>query len=170
MPIPVKKLRVLPNPWACIDHMGRPCGTVPCDPVEHVTVDRRWVGATPRARLLNKQESYRVRGVEVVTRGADHDLVWEFATEPVELPNTAYYRERICQGDLIAVDQKTLTAAGGGKYDEHLALLESIKSKAIKNFDAVNGEGTFEGFRAEREAASAQPEAKATKPSKGTDK
>jgi len=150
MPVVAKRLKVLPNPWSCIDHLGRPCGVVPCDPVEHVQAQRRWVGAKPKAVQTAPRVAHMVKTTLVVVQEAQHDLTWSYSTEPVEVPNTPYYRERVKQGDLIAADLATANACNLKRFTNPALHERNLKELSIRHFDSRNGEGTFEALGEER--------------------
>lgn len=156
MPLPIKTLSVLPNPWAAIDHQGRPSGVVLCDPVEHVPTrgdePRRFVGATMAARMLREFPPGDPRSNE-------QDTTWTFVTEPVALPNTGYYRERIRSGELIAADSKTSRVAGQKNFVPPATALADARTAAIANWERdVGTPGAFAMLEAERAAAAPQPE------------
>lgn len=157
MPLPIKSLLVLPNPWAAIDHQGRPSGVVMCDPVEHVPTrdgePRRFVGAhlDPVKTRMTREFA---RGD---ARSNEQDTVWVFATKPVDLPNTPYYRERIRHGELIAADEKTARVAGL-KFADPGKVIEAARASAIAAWETEVG---VPGAFAEMEKERAEAERKA---------
>jgi hypothetical protein len=107
--------------------------------------------------------SVQIQGQTFVQREASHDIEWSFDSEPIEIPNTGYYRQRIAYGELIAADQDTASVCGilPDQFVEPKALLPKLKEAAIKQFDAENGDGAYEYLAAERAsslAAAAGPE------------
>lgn len=170
MAIQKKRLRALPNPWQYIDHLGRPAGVCPCDPNEH-TPDRRWVGASiDTAVEVRPARVLRIGGQSYTQREASHDITWKFADEPTEIPNTAYYRQRIAGGELIAADVETAEACGISRADfvDPKALLAKLKDAAIVQFDAENGDDAFDQLNADLDEKRAAAEAaeEALKPPK----
>src|SRR5690242_46357 len=107
MPLRVPTLRVFANPWTYIDEHGRPVGVCMVDVNHHVPDPSRFVGARRVAELLEKERVEVVKGREHTTKAARHKLHIEYATEAEEVPNTAYYRERIRGGELFAADAQT---------------------------------------------------------------
>lgn len=147
MPVPIRTLKVRPNPWLEIDPRGLPCGVVayeqPILPNGNVSSDSRLVGAS----------RVNVQKIQDAPKGAPlaqeiHTFEIKYSGEDVLLPNTSYYRRRIIRGELIAVDKPTYVAAGGSAkgFEEQAQLLEQIKAQAIRDFDAANGEGAFEAL------------------------
>lgn len=147
MPVPIRTLKVRPNPWIEIDPRGLPSGVVSYEQPAG-SFDPRLVGAS-RVNFQRLQEP--PKGVPLAQEIDVHEV--KYSDEDVLLPNTSYYRRRIIRGELIAVDKVTYVAAGGSAkgFEEQAALLEQIKRDAIKAFDASNGEGAFEALAALRE-------------------
>lgn len=166
----LKTLRVLPNPWLHLhpyaDGIWRPCCVVACDPVEHSPVPGRYVGAMPDVAVETvPAATLRVGRSVVRTQRSRHDLYWKFATEPVEIPNTGYYRDQIRQHALVAADAETAQAAGV-KFVEPAQVLETEKAAATASFDALYGEGSWtenEAALAALEKAQAEQRAAADK-------
>ncbi len=152
MSITVRTLWVLPNPWAAIDHLGRPAAAVPVDPVDHDPHNRRWVGATCEAKLVKPAQRQRIGSQIVVVAEAEYDLEWTFTDAPVRLPNTPYYRERVKRGELLAADKATAAACNVklAKFQDPKRYLETLKGEAIKEFDARNGDGAYEALGQQR--------------------
>lgn len=152
MPVQKKKLKVLPNPWTYIDHTGRPAG--------HVKVEQPNRGFDPRA------VGSRIGDDPVLTSAAQrgvplaqdvHEIEHEYAKDPVEVPNTDYYRRCVINGDLIATDRETFVACGGRPkdFEAHQKHLEDKKAEAIKQFDIANGGGAFAQLALDRAEAAA---------------
>lgn len=155
MPVPIRTLKVRPNPWIEIGPNGLPCGVVAYEqPVG--SFDPRLVGA----RRVNVQKVQDApKGVPLGQEVHTFDV--EYATEDVLVPNTPYYRRRIMRGELIAADKSTYVAAGGSVkgFEELDKLLAGIKTQAIRDFEAANGDGAFkalEELRAENKAMAAK--------------
>lgn len=174
MPVRERTLRVYPNPWGFIDHRGKAAGVVRLDYHEHNT-NRAWVGARIKTATKTKEAVAEVIRGKVFRSGSDsHDIEWEFDSAPVEIPNSAYYRDAIATGQLVAADKATAVAAGirAGDFEDPSRHLEKLKAAAIADFDAHNGEGAYaalnaiaaEQVEAEKpEPAPAQPTTKSTK-------
>ncbi len=153
MPVPIRTLKVRPNPWIEIGPTGLPSGVVAYEQPAG-GYDPRLVGAS---RVNVKKVQDAPAGVPLAQEVHTFDV--QYSDEDVLVPNTAYYRRRILRGELIAVDRPTYAAATGGTtrdFEEQDKLLTQIKADAIKAFDAANGEGAFkalEEMRAENAAA-----------------
>jgi hypothetical protein len=127
-----RTLRVLPNPYAALDGYGRPAGIVPCDPHEH-TPDRRFVGAHIADVVVHDDfPSHELRSNRQDTR-------WGFATEPVEIPRTHYYVERLREGALFPADEATARMAGI-PFESPAKRLEKAKAAALAQWVAHYGE------------------------------
>lgn len=149
MPVPIRTLKVRPNPWIEIDPRGLPCGVV--------SYEQPPGGSDPR--LVGSRRG-NVQKIQDAPKGAPlaqdvHTFDVEYTDEDVLLPNNAYYRRRIMRGELIAVDKATYVAAGGSAkgFEEQDKLLAQIKADSIKAFDAANGEGAFDALAALRKEA-----------------
>jgi hypothetical protein len=159
MPLTKDVLRVLPNPFAFLDHEGLPAATFPFDPIHH-SPDRRWVGANvdrspgtdgkPKTRHLPqpgdltaaiKGPNGTVRRVHV-DRAPRKRIVWAHAVEieaPHLLPDTPHYRLGIREGSLIPADPASAKAAGVPFVAPPEALRKAAK-KAIADWTTTYGE------------------------------
>lgn len=135
------EIRVVPNPWLCLDSMGHPCAVVPIDPFKHGT-GRRWVGARLVANETRKREVERVGGLTQVVAEAEHTHDWQFESGPVRIPISDYYLERIRHGELIAGDEFSAQKAGVPFVDP-LTILSDAKARAVAEFDGQHGEGAW---------------------------
>jgi len=178
---PKQTLKVVPNPYGAIDHNGQPCCAVMCHQGEHVPRGTiRYVGANiVDAAIVRPAVEVSIGGVVHQTQPADHEIVWEFSAEPVDVPNIPYYVEHITRNaDLIAADVTTAKLCGISQFVEPSKLLAQSKEAARAEWDAQHGEGDFakaEQWRAEQKAirlaaeADAKPKTqKTSEPSKGT--
>ncbi len=117
-------LRVFPNPWSApLDKHGSPCGICPRDPDSDGGGPGQYVGARvdrKRTVVLQKLEAYdRVRSARQNTfyeylgiASDDAELGAKLAAkEPVEVPKTPYYKDRLRDGSLIAADEETARIA-----------------------------------------------------------
>jgi hypothetical protein len=153
MPIPVKTLSVLPNPWVYIDHKGRPAGRFPYESADGVPTDGRTIGShIASAEEVKAAKRIKIAGFTFQLSAADHDIQVAYSEEPVTVPNTQYYRKAISRGDLIAADVKSATLSGiaAADFESYTKHIESKRNEAIAAFDAANGDGAFEHFEAER--------------------
>lgn len=175
MPVQRKTLKVLPNPWTHIDEKGRPAGAVIVEQPSNGTFDRRWVGASFTAKDVQAAKRVSIAGRTFEQSPAIHEHEWDHASDPVSVANTQYYRKCVFRGDLIAADEATAMACGIAKKDfvQPETLFQKIKSEAIAEFDARNGEGAFDALAEMRdedeeraaEVARAVAEATAAPPS-----
>lgn len=153
MPIPVKTLSVLPNPWTYIDHKGRPAGRFPYESADGVPTDGRTIGShIASAEEIQAAKTVRIAGQTFQLSAADHDIQVAYSSDPVTVPNTQYYRKAISRGDLIAADVRSATLSGIAQkdfesYDKHI---DAKRAQAIADFDAANGDGAFAYFAEER--------------------
>jgi len=145
MPFPSKKLRVHPNPYTYIDHLGRPAGRLPFDGFEHSPTPG-YVGATI-TNVVQVQSPLRMRvaGVEMEVNPAQHDIRITYESDPVEIPRTHYYIDAIRRGDLIAADKETAIEAGVS-FEDPVKKLAKIKEEAVTKFDAETAENAYERF------------------------
>ena len=111
--MPKKTLNVYADPYGALDHEGRPAHACPTDPT-HTPGARRWVGAglSAETKLVDKLYDDVAKAVAGGLHEHPQDTVFAFETEPVTLPSTPYYRERIRHGELIPADEKTAREAG----------------------------------------------------------
>lgn len=100
--MPIKKLRVLPNPSHALDHEGDPACAVQ---FENASGDY-WVGAS----IDHKKSLAEKRTVFVFDE-----------TTVVEVPCSGYYARKILDGELLAADLESARAAGIPDKDERLA-------------------------------------------------
>jgi hypothetical protein len=114
---------------------------VPIDFFKHGT-GRRWVGAKLKATETRAQESERVGKLAQVVVESEHQHHWAFATEPVSIPFSDYYVERIRHGELIAADAATAGRAGV-KLAPFAEVLAAAKAKAVADYDAQHGTGAW---------------------------
>jgi len=177
-----KTLRVIPNPFGMVDHNGQPCCAVMMGEPFHVPYGaHRFVGAQRVSATLVRPPTETIIGNVVhQTVAPDHDVVWEFSTDVVEVPEHPYYFEHVSRGDLIAADADTAKRCGISQFVDPRVLLAKAKDFARKEWDDQNGAGDFDAAEQERAQAAAdakaaesaptekakQPTAEATKASK----
>jgi hypothetical protein len=169
MPLTKNVLRVVPNPFAFLDHEGLPAATFPIDPIHH-SPDRRWVGAIvdrslaadglPKTRPL-PQPGDLIAVIRDTRPGAAPDamrrvhvdraerkrIVWAHAvdvTEPHVVPISSHYLMGLRQGDLIAADEATAKAANlikpGAPFVPPAQALRAAADKAITDWANTYGE------------------------------
>ncbi len=129
-----KTLVVYSNPYLHVDHEGRPAGAVPTDP-EHTGTERRWVGA----RLCPKRTQVTKVSPDRSLHESEQNTVFSFDDEPVTVPFTHYYLERIRQGELVAANAPTALAASV-KFEPIADVRGRAKAAASKAWKAERGE------------------------------
>lgn len=135
--MPQQTLRVVANPYAHLDHEGRPCGRVMLDPVEHLAPhndysnpkeprhERRYVGA-----WIDAQKTRITKRAKSQHQTNQQDTVWAFTTEPQTIPQTNYYLRYIQHGALLPADAATAAVAG-------VAFVEPEKALALARHRAL---------------------------------
>src|SRR6478736_3332645 len=131
-------LKVLPNPFAAFDREGTPCAVCPRDPEADAGGPGHYVGArvdrknTQVLQDFTKQHSARfgaamgaklaaheIRSPMQVTRyeylgipSTDPELASKLAAkEPIEIPASNYYKERLREGVLLPANAETARVA-----------------------------------------------------------
>ena len=128
-------LLVYPNPWSAFDKNGLPCGVCPRDPYEDAGGPGQFVGARvdkDRTKVLQdfaamhggggrgaKLAKHELRSPMQETRyqymgvASDDPLLGELLAgkDPIEIPLTKYYRDRLQEGSLLAADEATAKVA-----------------------------------------------------------
>jgi hypothetical protein len=148
----MQTLRVYPNPWLARDRDGVPCAVVPTDPEYDGGGPGRFVGArldhnaTQVLQDFGEMGKHELRSPMQRTRylyqgiaSSDPQLArLLFATEPVALPVTRYYKLRLREGALLPADAET-AALGKVRF---VPAGELAKRYAIRVAPvALNGDG-----------------------------
>ncbi len=147
MPLPKKTIRVLPNPWAFVHHEIGPQGRCHEDTGGRGSTPR-YIGAELCPDKTVKLADYESQPNE--TRLDPWQIVFRFPAldasllvpakgfeKGIELPKTAYYLDRLRDGDLIPADSRS--AEHGARY----ATLAEAKAAAVADFEAHYGERAF---------------------------
>lgn len=146
MPITVRELSVVPNPWIedCIDKRGFPAGRVHVDHHEHSPIQGSFVGC----KIVDVREIASAvvqkigkKTIEISAAVNDHRVA--YVRKPLNIPNTAYYRDAISRGELFAADMKTAKAAGLTKFVPVEEAMSAARKNAIAHFDARTEEDAF---------------------------
>ncbi len=145
MPFPTKKLKVHPNPWTYIDHLGRPAGRLPFDGFEHSQSPGAVGASITDVVQLQSAMVMRVAGRDLEVNPAQHDHRITYSKEAVEIPNTAYYRDAIKRLDLIAADSATAKECGL-KFEDPTKVLAKCKEEAVAKFNAEAAEDAYSRF------------------------
>lgn len=140
MPLPLRKLLVLPNPWAAIHPEKGPQGNCLVDVSGREDAPTRFVGAARAAVVVEKRKANDPRGDRVDVRFAYPALKPGLLDgTPIEVPaNSPYYRDRLTDGSLIPGDERTAKAVAC-RFES----LKDAKEAAVKAFDADHGEGSW---------------------------
>jgi len=103
-----RTLRVHANPWASLDHEGRPAGHCAFErQPQHVNNHQGYVACECVASEPEK--------LPLGHAGTpDQDTCWHFSKEPVEVVDgiLGYYRRCLRDGDILPADEKTARVAG----------------------------------------------------------
>lgn len=148
MPLPLKTLRVFPNPWALIHHELGPQGACPTDNGGREDGPLRFVGAVREPFGVEKREGFKVNGLDASDPrgsrafgrfrypGLNADLT---SGTPIEVPaSSGYYKQRLQQGDLVPADERTAKFVGSKFAD-----LKAAKAAGVAAFDADHGGGSW---------------------------
>lgn len=119
----MQRINVLPNPFIARDKFGRPCAVCPRDPDQDSGGGAKFVGAkvdqaatvvTQKLRRGDDMRSaqqrtfYKYLGIA----SDDPELAAKLAAaEPVNIPLTRYYRDRLREGALIVADKASAEVA-----------------------------------------------------------
>lgn len=145
MPLPSNKLRVYPNPWSYIDHLGRPAGRLPFDGFEHSPSPGAVGARLTDVKLVMAANVMRVANRDLEVQFPQHDHRVTYTAEPVTIPATAYYRDAIRRSDLVPADAETSALAGIQHVDAKIKLA-GLRKEAIERFNAETGENAFAVF------------------------
>jgi hypothetical protein len=124
-----RTLLVWPNPFAALDHEGRPHGILQFEPEGdgvRTFDDRRFVGAQLTAEILGTlPTSHPNETAQTIQR-----TTFVYADEPTPVRNTAYYTGAIRRGELFAADEASATEAGLGRFLDPGKALEAAREGA----------------------------------------
>lgn len=103
-------LLVATNPFGARDQHGRPSGACPGDPMDPRFYDRakskgtvrHFIGATLVDGGVTRPAA---KNAEAFRQTERRDIQWAFVREPLEVPDTAYYRKKIQEGSLLDATQ-----------------------------------------------------------------
>lgn len=138
-------LQVICNPFAHLDHEGLPAGALPFEPSHHGGA-RRWVGATIDTAKTRIIQPAAGSSAAAVLRGRKINYapppaqrtVFAHDLSPQTVPDSAYYRQAIRCGDLIAADTATASAVGVEFIGADKGL-SAARAAAIESFALANG-------------------------------
>ncbi len=118
-------LFVYPNPFSAFDKDGHPCGVCPRDPDADAGGPGQYVGArvdsakTEVLQDFGKMAAHELRSPMQRTKYSylgiasdDVELGTKLgAKEPIRLPRTKYYRDRLIEGSILSADAATARSA-----------------------------------------------------------
>lgn len=127
-----RTFRVVANPFCALDEHGNPCGAVQLDPDASNGAERH-IGAKRTTRALVRFGGVDSRGRALSDpRGAGlYETTWAFSSEPVEVHDTPYHRQRIACGELFAADRETAQALGVAFVEPAKALAAAKAAAAL---------------------------------------
>lgn len=147
MPLPLKSLRVFPNPWAFIHHELGPQGACPVDPAGRDVRVVTFVGAARVVVTPGDRQGLRVGSLVVADpRGDGSKVRFRYPCldagltkgTPVEVPVNGYYLQALADGSLVPADEKT---AKGAKCLH--ATLDAAKAVGVAKFESLYGAGAW---------------------------
>jgi hypothetical protein len=113
MPAPIPdfelpRLKVFPNPWLSVHPTKGPQAAVMVDPAGRDDGPVRWVGAEMEVVRLEERKSTDPRGHRQFARLKFPSLkAGLLSGDPIELPDTGYYRRQLQDGALVPADDFT---------------------------------------------------------------
>jgi hypothetical protein len=147
MPLPLKTLRILPNPWTNIHYAGAspgpdkgPQGAYPMDSAGRSDMPLRFIGA-----ILTEDAGEKRKDND--PRGPNNKGTFKFPAlnptltsgTPIDVPaSSAYYRDALRDGDVVPGD-----AATAERIPCRFKSLAEARAAGIAKFEAEHGEGTF---------------------------
>jgi hypothetical protein len=145
-----RTLRVIPNKFSFIHPEHGPQGACMQDPNEHARGSTgplvRYVGARldPKRTVITERRDGTEKGRPLDHRQSKQTTVYVFSDDPVTLPHTKYYLDRLHEGTLVPADEETLANAGG-KTRVRFTSMEQAEAAARAQFDAGRGiDGAFD--------------------------
>lgn len=147
MPLPKKTIRVFPNPWGFIHHELGPQGRCHEDTGGRGS-DPRYIGADYDHANTKKLTDFETKpnetrldvwSVPFIYPALNASLTGPAADckDGIELPKTAYYLDRLRDGDLIPADERS--AEHGSRFSS----LAEARIAGISVFEANYGAGSF---------------------------
>lgn len=138
-------LFVYPNPYAAFDKDGHPCGVCPRDPDADAGGPGQFVGArvdkdkTEILQDFGKMAAHELRSPMQRTKYSylgiasdDPELPGKLASkEPVRLPRTKFYRERLIEGSLLAADAATARSANVIRFVDPKAFFRRFEAALL---------------------------------------
>lgn len=172
----MRVLRVYPNPWSARDANGQPCGVCPRDPESDGGGPGQFVGARvdrKQTQVLEDvpEEEQSIRSPRQRTAyeylgipASDPQLAEKLAAaQPVAIPRTKYYRDRLAEGSLIPADTETAREARRPFVDPKNFFARYAKSTSAAPTEETATSSTDPGAPATEEAAGADSTPKGRK-------
>lgn len=157
MPLPLRELLVLPNPWAMIHPDNGPQGVCVKDSGGRANAPLEYLGARHKVNVVEEREAGDPRG-----NRAFYEFTYPALTpaldgpqgDPIKVPaKNAYYLDRLADGSLVPADAATAKASGA-----LYATMAAARAAGIAEFESHFGAGTFaEAFKGKPFAAGSAP-------------
>lgn len=127
-----RTLLVYPNPFHALDHEGHPAGVLSYEPTGDgvKTFDsRRFIGASLQSHILDK-------AIEGTAQQTTQRTWFDYNDDPIEVPESPYYKHAIARGEIFAADAETARRAGISlSFVDPQTLLERAKAEAIDAYE-----------------------------------
>jgi hypothetical protein len=158
MPQPLmsdKPLLVVPNPFCVpLDRRGRPCGLVQYDP-EHVSGPPRYIGGDLDVKVIERRElTFRTKD----HRKSKLDVMAMFDVAPLQIVDSAYHRQMVKDGGLVAADESTAKRCGV-EFASPPSVIEKARAAAVAAWVAQHGEEPAQDAWAKQMKVPASPAA-----------
>jgi hypothetical protein len=154
--MPVRRLRVYTNPYHCVDHNGWPTGACHVDIQD--TDARAYVGARFSRHgtklLVSRDEAEKMLKNQ---RTPPQVSAFVFKMDPIELPDSRYYRNALRSGELLPADTFTAALAKVPFKPVEQARTEAMNARRV-GFDARWGDGAFDSAQTDYLKAIRPPE------------
>lgn len=140
MPLPLRKLRVFPNPWTLITLDDGPQGALAYGGARNVGA-LRYLGSVPKVVVRESRDVGDPRGNDAKYLFTYPALDPSLTTgTPLELPaGDPFFHDRLHDGSLIPADEATAKAFPRAQFK---SLLEA-RSAGIAEFESHFGPGSF---------------------------
>lgn len=174
-------LLVYPNPWLALDKNGVPCAVCPRDPDKDAGGPLQFVGAridrgkTRVTQKLEKGDDLRsplqTTQYEYMGIAADDPELRQklFALDPIEIPSTRYYRERLRDRSLLSSNEVCAEVVRRTAFEaEEAKRVQADTERVLAELEAKAAAGAAEIQAAAAETLAAEPEkTKGRKASRG---
>ena len=135
----METLKLIPNPYVFIDHLGRVAGTHPIRPDSHNGGCHK-IGARVSRDVSAKLNP--LGGPGTGNTPIVQDTIWEHDAEPFTVehaPGDSFFAIAVKVGDIFPADKATADLLGV-EFKDPFALLASARAKAITDWTTNHGE------------------------------